>query len=116
MTCCQNQPITLLPVEASRDVPLTAVCCPQPTSGEQLLSPTESVCPVCLTRLPAQRVRRGDEVYLEKSCPQHGPFQTIIWRGLHRPAGNHPALQPALPGLFCRCRKRRSARPRPDRD
>ncbi len=48
----------------------------------QVLSHTESVCPACLARIPAARVRCGEDVYLEKTCPQHGPFRTIIWRGL----------------------------------
>jgi uncharacterized radical SAM superfamily Fe-S cluster-containing enzyme len=49
-----------------------------------VISTTESVCPECLTRLPAQRIQRGDDVYLRKACPQHGAFETILWRG--RPA------------------------------
>ncbi len=48
---------------------------------EQVLAATESVCPVCLGRIPARRVKRGDEVYLEKACPEHGRFRTVIWRG-----------------------------------
>ncbi|MCC7447686.1 MAG: radical SAM protein [Anaerolineae bacterium] len=47
----------------------------------QVISTTESVCPVCLARLPAQRVVQGDDVYLCKTCPEHGDFQTILWRG-----------------------------------
>jgi uncharacterized radical SAM superfamily Fe-S cluster-containing enzyme len=47
----------------------------------QVLSETASVCPECLARIPARRVARGDEVYLEKACPEHGDFQTVIWRG-----------------------------------
>lgn len=50
-------------------------------SSGSVLSHTESVCPVCLTRIPAARVQYGDEVYLEKTCPQHGFFRTILWRG-----------------------------------
>ena len=42
---------------------------------------TESVCPVCLDRIAATRVRVGEDVYLEKTCPSHGSFRTIIWRG-----------------------------------
>lgn len=48
---------------------------------ERLLSYTESVCPECLARIPARRVRHGDDVYLKKSCPEHGAVETIIWRG-----------------------------------
>lgn len=50
----------------------------------ELQSPikTSSVCPDCLKRIPAQRVFIGDEVYLEKTCAEHGFFKTILWRGL----------------------------------
>ncbi len=48
-----------------------------------ILSHTESVCPECLARIPAARVMYdGGDVYLEKDCPDHGHFKTIIWRGL----------------------------------
>lgn len=50
-------------------------------SREQILSITESVCPECLTRIPAERVQRGEDVVLRKTCPRHGTFETIIWRG-----------------------------------
>lgn len=52
------------------------------TDSAQRISTTESVCPVCLARIPAERVTQGDTVYLRKTCPEHGPFQTIVWRGL----------------------------------
>jgi hypothetical protein len=48
---------------------------------ERSLAATESVCPVCLARIPAERVARGENVYLRKACPDHGPFSTILWRG-----------------------------------
>ena len=51
---------------------------PEPAS----LGLTESLCPVCLRRLTAERIAIGDDIYLEKSCPAHGRFRTIIWRGL----------------------------------
>jgi uncharacterized radical SAM superfamily Fe-S cluster-containing enzyme len=47
----------------------------------QVLSTTESVCPECLARLVTERVLIGDEVYLRKTCAEHGTFLTIIWRG-----------------------------------
>lgn len=43
---------------------------------------TYSVCPVCLRRIPAVQVDRNGAIYLEKSCPLHGDFSTLIWRGL----------------------------------
>ena len=48
----------------------------------EVISQTESVCPECLARIPAARVARGGDVYLEKTCPQHGEFCTVIWRGV----------------------------------
>ena len=43
--------------------------------------PTQSLCPVCLRRIDARRAIRGDQVFLEKSCPEHGSFSTRIWDG-----------------------------------
>jgi uncharacterized radical SAM superfamily Fe-S cluster-containing enzyme len=51
------------------------------TETGQVLSNTESVCPECLARIPARRIAYGDDVYLCKTCLEHGSFQTIIWRG-----------------------------------
>ena len=51
------------------------------TAGSEVLSETESLCPVCLKRISAQRVASGPDVYLEKQCERHGRFQTVIWRG-----------------------------------
>lgn len=48
---------------------------------ENILGLTESVCPVCLKRITAERVQVSDQVYLDKTCPDHGKFRTIIWRG-----------------------------------
>ncbi len=42
---------------------------------------TESVCPVCLRVLPAQYRSEPDGVYLDKSCPEHGAFSSLIWEG-----------------------------------
>lgn len=42
---------------------------------------TESVCPVCLKKIPAERVKQGDKFYMEKTCPEHGSFKTLIWNG-----------------------------------
>jgi 7,8-dihydro-6-hydroxymethylpterin dimethyltransferase len=42
---------------------------------------TSSVCPVCLKRVSALRVVDGRDVSLVKQCPDHGTFETVIWRG-----------------------------------
>ncbi|MCG8400703.1 MAG: radical SAM protein [Firmicutes bacterium] len=63
----------------------------------RILSVTESLCPRCLSKIPARRVARGDEVFLEKDCPEHGGFQVPIWRG-------QPLFQswvrPKIPGVI----------------
>lgn len=46
-----------------------------------ILSHTESLCPHCLQKLPANRVLDGETVFLEKTCPEHGTFRTKIWQG-----------------------------------
>lgn len=47
---------------------------------KEVLTKTESLCPVCLSRIPAKRVVEGGDVYLEKDCPEHGNFKALIWR------------------------------------
>lgn len=50
-------------------------------NNPEVLAETTSVCPVCLKRIDAQRVAYGLDVYLEKTCQDHGSFSTILWRG-----------------------------------
>ncbi len=45
------------------------------------LSETQSICLECFTAIPARRVARGKRVYLRKTCPEHGSFEAVIWRG-----------------------------------
>jgi hypothetical protein len=45
---------------------------------------TESVCPICLNRIPAERVASGERVDLVKSCSEHGEFRAVIWNGRPR--------------------------------
>jgi 7,8-dihydro-6-hydroxymethylpterin dimethyltransferase len=68
-----------------------------------MLGSTESLCPICLKRIPAERIADGDDVYLEKRCAEHGSFRTIIWRGVSsyqswgQPAGDGLAKRPSPP-------------------
>lgn len=55
--------------------------CSDSEAMEARLSATESLCPRCLRRIPAVPVRTGDDVYLVKTCPEHGDFRSVIWRG-----------------------------------
>jgi len=63
------------------DHELTAITCAIPERHGILLGTTESVCPECLARIEAQRIAENGDVYLVKSCPEHGRFKTVIWRG-----------------------------------
>jgi uncharacterized radical SAM superfamily Fe-S cluster-containing enzyme len=42
---------------------------------------TESLCPVCLKRIRAQRVDQAGDTFLVKECSEHGIFRTVLWRG-----------------------------------
>ena len=43
---------------------------------------TQSVCPVCLRLLDAEKLTGDDgNIYMEKTCPEHGPFSSLIWEG-----------------------------------
>lgn len=42
---------------------------------------TNSICPVCFRRIPAEYIEENGNVYLEKNCPIHGFFRTVVWRG-----------------------------------
>ncbi|WP_353852726.1 radical SAM protein [Dehalobacter restrictus] len=48
---------------------------------KKILRMTESLCPVCLDKIPAKHVLIDGDVYLQKMCAEHGNFSTIIWRG-----------------------------------
>lgn len=47
-----------------------------------LIGRTESVCPVCLKKIGAEKHTGEDGyIYMHKQCPEHGKFSTLIWEG-----------------------------------
>ena len=51
-----------------------------------IIRKTRSVCPVCLANISAWLDQQPDgSVYMEKICPKHGTFRTIVWRGTAAP-------------------------------
>ncbi|MEX2586679.1 MAG: radical SAM protein [Actinomycetota bacterium] len=40
---------------------------------------TKSICPVCKAVLDAEVNIRDNRVYLRKRCPQHGPFEALVY-------------------------------------
>jgi hypothetical protein len=51
------------------------------SDSEKVDSVTESLCPHCLKVLKAERVSENGNIYQLKTCPEHGTFKTVIWRG-----------------------------------
>jgi uncharacterized radical SAM superfamily Fe-S cluster-containing enzyme len=45
------------------------------------LGKTTSLCPVCLQRIEASITAEKDEVFLDKSCENHGQWKIVLWRG-----------------------------------
>ena len=45
-----------------------------------ILHETESLCPVCLKRIPARYERIDGRAYMLKTCPEHGDFRVQFWR------------------------------------
>ncbi|MEA1929160.1 MAG: radical SAM protein [Candidatus Auribacterota bacterium] len=44
---------------------------------------THSLCPVCRKRIPALLVEDGGSIFMEKTCPEHGPFRPLIAKYAH---------------------------------
>jgi uncharacterized radical SAM superfamily Fe-S cluster-containing enzyme len=45
-----------------------------------LIYRTKSVCPSCLKVIDAWIVEIGQEIYMEKSCTEHGAYRELIWQ------------------------------------
>ena len=45
-----------------------------------MISQTQSLCPICLKKIPARRVIQDGNVYLEKECSEHGSHRVLLWR------------------------------------
>ena len=44
-----------------------------------ILHATESLCPICLKKIPARYLQEDGKVYFCKECPEHGPFKVLFW-------------------------------------
>jgi uncharacterized radical SAM superfamily Fe-S cluster-containing enzyme len=62
---------------------------------------TRSLCPECLMKIDATRVIRGENIFLEKTCPFHGSFSTVIWKGdPYFTSWKRPKISKSLPVTF----------------
>ena len=50
-------------------------------SSADVIGTTRSICPVCGQQIEAKRILRQGEIFMEKSCPVHGDFSAVLWRG-----------------------------------
>ena len=57
---------------------------------------TRSLCPICLTSLPAQLVREADQVFIRRVCPEHGSFSGMVWQGEPALESWHRPKKPSL--------------------
>jgi uncharacterized radical SAM superfamily Fe-S cluster-containing enzyme len=64
---------------ASKHIGEIAYVIPKLRSGEEILSVTTSVCPVCYRVLPSIIVEREGRVYIRKACPEHGEFEELYY-------------------------------------
>jgi len=44
-----------------------------------LVKTTESLCPKCLKKIPADLVEENNKILIKKECPEHGKFEDIYW-------------------------------------
>ncbi len=49
---------------------------------KEIIGKTKSLCPACLRVIPALKVSEDQDIFLEKHCPDHGDFKTLLWRGV----------------------------------
>lgn len=65
-----------------------------------LLRQTYSLCPICQEKIKAHYIMKDDQVYLEKECPLHGNFSTLVWQLMAEGEAWHnvePPLEKAPP-------------------
>ena len=46
----------------------------------EVIGETESLCPYCLRVLPAVKVAENNNIYMKKTCPEHGSFKVLVWK------------------------------------
>lgn len=44
-----------------------------------VLRKTQSLCPDCLKRIEAELLEKDGDVYMIKTCPDHGSFEVLVW-------------------------------------
>ncbi|MFO0946131.1 MAG: radical SAM protein [Planctomycetota bacterium] len=60
------------------------------------LGTTQSLCPECLTLVPAKILRRGTRIYFRKRCPTHGVREDFVCSD----ASSYDRMEFSVPGRF----------------
>lgn len=55
-----------------------AACDPRPRATHVMLGTTDSLCPECMTVVPAKIITRDGRVYFRKRCPEHGVREDFV--------------------------------------
>ena len=50
-------------------------------NNTKIVYKTHSLCPECLNKIDAALISQRKSTYIEKACPEHGIFKTIVWKG-----------------------------------
>lgn len=45
---------------------------------------TNTLCPVCMKTIKAEKIAEDDVVYIVKTCPEHGSWKVKIWNGVEQ--------------------------------
>ena len=45
---------------------------------------TNTLCPVCMKTIKAEKIAEDDVVYIVNTCPEHGSWKVKIWNGVER--------------------------------
>lgn len=48
---------------------------------KKMIKETTSLCPVCMEKISSVVYTLDDEARMEKECPKHGVFDTLLWKG-----------------------------------
>ncbi len=71
----------------------------------QLIKTTTSLCPQCLARIDARVLERSGQVWMDKSCEEHGPFTAQLASDVGHYYQHDPALDTVggccSPGQHC---------------
>jgi hypothetical protein len=57
-----------------------SICQVNTTWGIKMkIKDTESLCPECLKKIPAEIYEEQGKVYIKKTCPEHGEWKDLYW-------------------------------------